>query len=95
MHPTVLGVKGPGFLNQVPTINPKPFIDRSLIVTLLDPFKGTLKEGPRFLNQVPTLVQKPLGVFLLPSAFASDLEQHTGREAPALIPRTTLLCLGR
>ena len=26
----------------------------------------------------------PRGVFLLPSAFASDLEPHTGREAPWL-----------
>ena len=52
---------GPGFLNQVPTLNPKPFIDRSLMVTLIDPFKGTRKEGPGFLNQVPTLSSKPPG----------------------------------
>ena len=49
-NPTILGVVvGPGFLNQVPTLLQYPY--RSLIVSLIDPFKGTLcsyitKEDP-------------------------------------------------
>ena len=48
MNPAILGVLGPGFLNQVPT--------RSLITTLIDPFKETLGflHQPAFLEQGAT-----------------------------------------
>ena len=28
MNPNILGVIGPGFLNQVPTLDPEPFPDK-------------------------------------------------------------------